>query len=122
MLWNQYLQEAFLRYRQKDPENIRYLVEYHNAVEVIYVYFARSNSGLANSDDLIPLCTSGFQGMPKFPAEMKEAMEAKDRNEERSAGLPGDLPRAKGHVIFHLSCYPRGELLRIIPWERSRSE
>lgn len=42
--------------------------------------------------------------------------------QERSAGLPGDLPRAKGHVIFHLSCYPRGELLRIIPWERSRPE
>lgn len=42
----------------------------------------------------------------------------KRRREERFAGLPGDLPRAKGHVIFHLSCYPRGELLRIIPWKK----
>ena len=61
-----------------------YLVEYHSAVDVIYVYFARSNSGLANSDDLIPLCTSGFQGMPKFSAEMKEAKEAKDRKDRKS--------------------------------------
>lgn len=44
------------------------------------MYFARSNSGLANSDDPILLCTFDLQGMPKFLAEMKEAKEAKDRN------------------------------------------
>lgn len=61
-------------------------------------------------------CALGFQNTPKFPAEMREVEEAD--GEERSAGFPGDLPRAKGHVIFHLSCYPRGELLRIIPWKK----
>lgn len=44
------------------------------------MYFARSNSRSVNSDDPIPLCALGFQGMPKFPAEMKEAKEAEDRN------------------------------------------
>jgi len=42
----------------------------------------------------------------------------REEEEKCSAELPGDLPRAKGHVIFHLSCYPRGELLRIIPWKK----
>lgn len=85
--------------------------------------FTRSNSRLANSDDPILSCVcTRLSGHAEISSGNERGGGKRRREEKRSARLPGDLPRAKGHVIFHLSCYPRGELLRIIPRERSRPE
>jgi len=115
MILNQRRKHLEIRYGQKDPEDVGYLVEYHGghvfrALKFRIGEFRRSDSAV---------CAQ----LPEH-AEISSGNERGEESEgqERSAELPGDLPRAKGHVIFHLSWYPRGELLRIIPWERSRPE